>query len=832
MTDTDNPPSVAAALTRETAIAEQAVRLLFANARIGEAMTASVAIGLAVAQLPAVGLVPALSWLTLTLSVTLWRGSLRRAYQRNANARTLAFWYRAFIVGGALTGMAWGASAYLLVAAPILAQLLPIIIVIAGMTSAAVPYLAPAPAAFYAYAAFAVVPVSARFLTAGSRIEFIIGLFIALYLIGILRSGKLLGAWLTRAHGLAYDEASKARELATLTQALETAHDELRTESSLRLQIERSGRESAAATSKRLALEVDTRTAELRETLAAMTATREQLDAALVAGRLALFECDTVTREVRLSVHWSQMLGGPAVETVTTIQELMRMTHPDDRQAITRAYRDAVRGRRSGYVVDHRVSDANGGWLWVESRARVVSRRANGMALCLVGTNCDISDRKENEKRLLYQAYHDPLTGLANRAFLRERLREMVFRAERMQRPLAVLCLDLDHFKVINDSDGHAAGDKLLCAAAELLKQCVRQGDIVGRLGGDEFAVLLEGPLDTAAIAAVAQKIRRRISSPIRADDHEYILSASIGISCYPADGLTADELMTRADIAMYSAKEAGRNDFRFFTSELNQQAQSKATLMAGLQSAIVNDELWLAYQPRVDCRTDRVVSVEALLRWEHPELGLIAPERFIPLAELTGSITALGEWVLVTACAQMRAWRDAGYELQHVAVNLSMRQLLQDDLVERVMAAITDAGIAPSDLELEITESMAMQDPDTVLARLSRLHDFGVRIALDDFGTGFSSLSHLKRFPIDDLKIDRFFVGGVPANTEDTAIARAILALARSLELNAIAEGVETTAQRDFLLREGCREMQGFLFAVPVAAKDLQLSQSQRSAG
>ena len=526
------------------------------------------------------------------------------------------------------------------------------------------------------------------------------------------------------------------------------------------------------------------------------------------------------------------MLGGPARVTVTTMHELLLLTHPDDRPAIRRAYREARRGTLNAYVVDHRVRDTQGGWLWIESRARVVSRAANGGNLVLVGTNCDISARKENEGRLRHQAYHDPLTGLANRAFLRERLQEMIYRAERQHHTLAVLCLDLDHFKVINDSSGHAAGDELLRAAAARLSNSVRQGDVVVRLGGDEFAVLLEGPLHTDAIAIIAHKILNRISSPITVNEREHVLSTSIGVSCFPADGRTPDELLTRADLAMYSAKEAGRNDFRFFTTALHEQIQEKALLMAGLQTAIPQQQLWLAYQPRVDSRTGVVQGVEALLRWSHPQLGEIEPERFVPLAEQTGIIVQLGDWALRAACAQLRRWCEAGITLERVAVNLSMRQLFEPDLVDRVVVILNEYGLAPQQLELEITESMAMQHPELVLDTLARFDQLGIRIGLDDFGTGYSSLAYLKRFPIDDLKIDRAFVSGVPHDAEDVAIARAILALARSLGLTPVAEGVETIEQRDFLQAEGCREMQGYLFGEPRPASALDFTSASAAGG
>ena len=764
------------------AIERAAVALLFANARNGELITLGVGAVLALLQAPFVGVTRSLGWFVVMSVIIAARALLRHAYQRQPLASLdPTRWRRAFTLGAVSTGLGWGASALVLMPSADFAQSFVVVLVIAGMTSAAVPYLAPVPLTFHLYALSAGLPVIVRFFLAGDRPHLGAGLLMLIYLAGILRSAQLFGQALRQAHEL---ETQSSAALATLVKA---------------------------------------RTANLQKTMAAMTTTREQLDAALMAGRLALFEVDTERREVRFSMHWLQMLGGPMIETVTPMQELITLTHPEDRPAIARAYRSAMKGRSGGYVVDHRVRDGEGNWLWIESRARVTARRANGTTIKMVGTNCDITERKENEARLLFQAYHDPLTGLANRTFLHDRLQEMIYRADRQQRTVAVLCLDLDHFKYINDSDGHAAGDQLLRLAAARLTECVRQADVVARLGGDEFAVVLDGPLTTEDIAAAAHKILVRVNESIRVGNREYALSTSIGISCYPADGASADELMTRADIAMYSAKEAGRNNFRFFTTKLNTELQEKALLMAGLTSAIANNELSLAYQPRVDCRTAQVVSVEALLRWRHPVMGDIGPIRFIPLAEQTGIIVSLGEWVLRTACAQLRIWRAQGVQLRHIAVNLSMRQLLQDYLVERIAAILHENELEPSSLELEITESMAMQAPDTVINTLTALHRLGVRIALDDFGTGYSSLNHLKRFPIDDLKIDRAFVSGVPVDVEDAAIARAILALARSLGLTPIAEGVETPMQREFLLREGCYDMQGYLYGRPMPAAELR---------
>ena len=812
---------------------DAAVELLYANARSGELISLVVAALLAVARWPEMGTQRAGGWFAAMLIVLLARGSLRRRFAgRDPGAADSRWWGGAFIAGSTLTGLVWGLAAQMLLTSPALNESFIVVLAIAGMTSAAVPYLAPVPLAFHLYAAGAVLPAATRFLVGDTPLFFSIGAMMVIYLMGVQRSAHLFGRWLRRARYLTREASGRATELESMARELAAAHEHSQSETARRLELERSRADLEAEINASLSTLVDERTAELRQTLSAMTATREQLNSALAAGRLALFEVDTATREVKLSEHWSQMLGGPASATITTLHELLLLTHPDDRPAIRRAYREVLRGTRNAYVVDHRVRDKQGRWLWIESRARVVSRAENACSLILVGTNCDISARKEDEGRLRHQAYHDPLTGLANRTFLRERLQEMIYRAERQQHMLAVLCLDLDHFKVINDSNGHAAGDELLRAAAARLSNSVRQGDVVVRLGGDEFAVLLEGPLHTDAIAVIARKILGRISTPITVNEREHVLSTSIGVSCFPTDGRTPDELLTRADLAMYSAKEAGRNDFRFFTAALHEQIQEKALLMAGLQSAITAQQLWLAYQPRVDSHTGLVLGVEALLRWSHPQLGEIEPERFIPLAEQTGVIVQLGEWALRTACGQLRRWCEAGVALERVAVNLSMRQLLEPDLVERVVDILNEHSLAPQQLELEITESMAMQHPELVLDTLARFDQLGVRIGLDDFGTGYSSLAYLKRFPIDDLKIDRAFVSGVPHDAEDVAIARAILALARSLGLTPVAEGVETVEQRDFLQSEGCREMQGYLFGEPRPASELDFTTVLTSSG
>ncbi len=433
-------------------------------------------------------------------------------------------------------------------------------------------------------------------------------------------------------------------------------------------------------------------------------------------------------------------------------------------------------------------------------------------------------------KRLEFLAHHDALTDLPNRAMLLERVGQAVSLARRHRKSIGLLFVDLDHFKHVNDSLGHGAGDELLRAVAERLGESVRQEDLVARLGGDEFCVLLQEINEPGDARTVAQKLLAELSAPYRIGGQDLFIAASIGIACLPQDGQDVETLLKHADIAMYRAKAQGRNNVQFYSSEWGNEAMSAVALTAGLRQALAQGEFELYYQPRVDVPSGRVAAVEALLRWNHPQLGMLLPRQFIQSAEDSGLIVPIGEWVLREACAQARRWTDAGMGQIVVAVNLSMRQLRSPDLVGQVRAALEGNGLQPVRLELEITESMAMQGPERTQFTLRELSGLGVQLALDDFGTGHSALHYLKRFPVNVLKIDRSFVDGLPGDRHDAAIARAVVDLGRGLGLEVVAEGVRLPAQRDFLLGIGCRLCQGELFgdAAPAREIDLRLLSEQ----
>ena len=425
--------------------------------------------------------------------------------------------------------------------------------------------------------------------------------------------------------------------------------------------------------------------------------------------------------------------------------------------------------------------------------------------------------RKQAEEALRFVATHDSLTGLPNRVMFGQRLDHAITQAKRHGRRLAVLFIDLDRFKVINDTLGHEFGDTLLRDVAQRLTESMRASDTIGRLGGDEFVVLLEEVSAPMFIAGVAQKLIAALASGFPLAGKEYHVSASIGVSTYPDDAQDAQELLKNADIAMYRAKEQGRNTFQFYAAQQNIHTIERLALESGLRRALERDELVLHYQPQVDLASGRIVGVEALVRWQHPELGLLPPANFIAIAEETGLIVPIGQWVMHAACITQRAWRKAGLPPLRMSVNLSPRQFLHGKLIEDIAAVVRTSAADEVFLELEITEGMVMKDPEHAVTLLREIRNIGVRIAIDDFGTGHSSLAYLKRFPVDYLKIDRSFIADIPADRGDAAITQAIIAMAHSLELKVIAEGVETQPQYDFLVAQGCDEYQGYFFSKPL---------------
>jgi diguanylate cyclase (GGDEF)-like protein len=523
-----------------------------------------------------------------------------------------------------------------------------------------------------------------------------------------------------------------------------------------------------------------------------------------------------------------------------TYEAFLGHLQPEDRVVVEKAMEAAVREAKA-WSLEHRIFTAAGEQRIVHQQAEVV-RGDSGEAERIAGTIQDITERRHAEKQIRYLAHYDSLTALPNRRMLNEHLRRSVASARAGNRKLAILHLDLDRFKRVNDTLGPSAGDDLIKCVAGSLLHCVRASDYVGRsgteesftvsrLGGDEFTVLIEGISAAEDAAHVARRILEVLRRPFSVNGRELVMSASIGIAVYPNDGPDTDTLLRNADAAMYHAKARGGNIYQFFSESMNKKAMHNLELENALRGALERDELVLHYQPQLCVATDRILAVEALVRWSSPEYGMVSPGEFIPLAEETGLIGTLGEWVLRTACFQLRAWQQAELPPLRLAVNVSSHQVMKPGLVELVEQALRDSELAPDCLELEITESAILGDDPCAVETLTELKRRGIRLALDDFGTGYSSLSHLVRFPIDALKIDRSFVKGLGSEGEASAIVAAIVAMAYRLKLIVIAEGVETAEQETLLRTEGCDLLQGFRIARPTDADALTSLLRERGA-
>ncbi len=439
------------------------------------------------------------------------------------------------------------------------------------------------------------------------------------------------------------------------------------------------------------------------------------------------------------------------------------------------------------------------------------------------GTGTDITSRKLTEQRIHHIAQHDVLTGLPNRSLLQDRLSQAVAYSCRTLHPVWVMLIDLDRFKFVNDSMGHKAGDVLLMTVAARLRAALRETDTVARLSGDEFVVILTEHADQRLTPATVERVMEAVAQPVLLGTKEFFVTCSIGVAIYPTDGAPADSLIEHADIAMYRAKKLGRNNFQFYTPAMNEEALERVRIESALRNALERNEFVLHYQPQVDLATGQIVGMEALIRWQHPELGMVAPNRFISVAEDTGLIVPIGAWVMRTACAQNKAWQDAGLGHLRVAVNLSARQFSAANLIASIRAVLDHTALPPGCLEIELTESLFLSDVTLAVELLHSMKALGVKLSIDDFGTGYSSLSYLSRFPIDTLKIDRSFVSDITRDANDAAIVDSIIALAHNLKLAVIAEGVETAEQLAYLRAHGCDEMQGYFFSRPLPAADFE---------
>lgn len=513
---------------------------------------------------------------------------------------------------------------------------------------------------------------------------------------------------------------------------------------------------------------------------------------------------------------------GYSAETLLTMN-YFHLVHPDDIVKMQSQIRLMNEGKTSNYQAEHECFRKNNETIWLNTTIQLVRDNTNNPLYNIVQVQ-DISLQKKAEERLRHMAYHDPLTGLANRNKLEQFISQILAQSRRHHESFAILFIDLDRFKNINDTIGHEAGDMLLQIIADRLKGAIRNTDLVARLGGDEFVIVVTDVTKSEAVAIIAQKILESVMQAVVVKGQELYITTSVGISLYPFDGQNMQTLMKNADLALYRAKEFGKNNYQFYTSEMTSKAQEKLALQNALAHAIANNEFYLQYQPKMELKTRRIVGIEALLRWRNKEHGLVTPDEIISLAEETGLIMPVNDWILRTACQSLKMCHQMGFNQLTVSVNCSTRQFKQVSLTTEIMRLLNDYGLSPHSLELEVTESIIMADPDHILRSLYSLKDLGVQIAIDDFGTGYWSLNNLRRLSVDKIKIDKTFIRQALVDETSADIIKAIIAMVTKLGIKSVAEGVETREQYEFLLREGCTEIQGYYLTQPLSEESLML--------
>ncbi|WP_236943714.1 EAL domain-containing protein [Jeongeupia sp. USM3] len=556
----------------------------------------------------------------------------------------------------------------------------------------------------------------------------------------------------------------------------------------------------------------------------AIVKSEQQLRLALDASNTGLFDMPLDRRQNAItSPEYDRLLGFAPGELVETFDKWKEQIYPGDRDVALSAFRDCYAGTAPQFVIEYRRRVKAGEYRWFLSRGKFVEFDHRERPTRLIGTVTDITERKVAQDRIIELANFDTVTGLANRNLLRDELRLAVAGAERHGRQLALLFLDLDRFKTINDSLGHTAGDQMLLQVAERLKRIAGKGDILARLGGDEFVIVLTEIDNAMHPGLVAEQILASFAEPFVLEAGGFATTTSIGISVYPDDGHDSDTLIRSADVAMYQAKSAGRNNYQYFTADMNARVSERLVLETSMSQALNENEFELYYQPQVSLKDGRITGAEALIRWRHPEHGLISPAKFIPIAEESRMIVPIGNWVLRQACRRAAVWMRETGQAMTIAVNLSPLQLHQSNLLDIVADALADAELPPHCLELEVTESVVMQEVEHVMTMLSGIKRLGVKLSVDDFGTGYSSLSYLKRFAFDKLKVDQSFVRDLTTDQNDAAIVLAIIGLGKTLGMSVLAEGVETPEQLDFLRRAGTDAIQGYLFSKPLPQDEFE---------
>lgn len=783
---TDQPAS--SEVTR--AIAVEQVRLLYRQ--LPSALLASVliAISMSAALWDAVPRRALLGWLALTIVVSASRYVLLVAFRElRPGPESIERWGFRFIVATVAAGLCWGLAGAVLSTEPGLHQAF-IGFVLAGIAAGAVSTLSPHPKAYPAFVVPAVLPFAVTMLLIGERVHFAMGSMALLFISMMMVVAGRIGASIEQSLRLRFRNLDLVDDLSTSNSRL---------------------------TQLNAALETEVAERRIAQNILRKSETKLRLHA--LQAPLAFIEWDLSFRVVEWNPASERIFGWSREEALG--RRASRLIASDRScETVGVMWQRLLREKQGARMpLENRTRDGRSitcEWYYTP----LVDE--HGQVLSVIALAQDVTVNRQVEAKLNYIAYHDELTGLPNRALFNDRLEKAVAEARRQTRFVGVMMLDVDNFKVVNDTMGHEVGDALLKDVAARLQNCARETDTIARLGGDEFAVVLEDLVEPSKAFTVAQKILDAFIPPFLVNGVEVYLASSIGVTFYPSDGDDLEGLLKNADSAMYHAKAQGRNNYQFYSSDLTERAHARLAMETSLRRALERDEFLLHYQPKVDLSTGRVTGVEALLRWQDRDRGIVAPNEFIPIAEESGLILPIGDWVLRAACLEVKRWHDEGLGGLRLSVNLSSRQFRHKRLVGNIARILEETGFDARCLEFEITESVLMDLDNQVSDVLARIKGMGISVSIDDFGTGYSSLSYLKRFPIDTLKIDRSFVRDVPVDLDDVAIVRAIIAMARSLRMRTVAEGVEQEEQMRFLRAEGCNEMQGFLYSAPLPGEEI----------
>ncbi len=682
-------------------------------------------------------------------------------------------WLRRHLVMTFLSGLLWGLLSLIYEPNWPLAQQVVLFVVITGLAAGSILAYATVPEVFVAFLVPLLLPMDIELFLRGDTATTSLGGFIFLFAVGLMLLTRRV--YLTTVDSI----------------HLSLSHQFLQQEIS-------SG-------SRRLLM-----------TERALQSSEEKFGQVLESSLDGYWDWDLVTNQLYLSPRWKEQIGYDNDELPNSIEVWEAHLHPNDRELVLQKLQAFLSNPWGHWEEKYRLRHKNDTYRWILARAKPILND-KGRVARLTGVHIDVTERVNAESRANYLAYHDSLTDLPNRLLFNDRVDHAIAHAMHGSGHLSILFFDLDRFKHINDSLGHPAGDRVLTQVAERLRGAVRVEDTLARLGGDEFALLVVNVDRTKDLIPVAEKLLACFNEPFKAEGHEFYLNASIGVAVYPHDGDSAANLLKNADTAMYKAKNSGRGKVQFYTEELSDNAYHHFTLENGLRQALYNNQLEVHYQAKIGLQSERLIGAEALLRWPHPQMGYIPPEEFISMAEESGLIQEIGEWVLVTCSHDIKEWCNLGIDFGHVAVNLSGVQLQQEAFVTSIKQLLGDIGVDPRYLELEVTENFLMRDVEASAKYLRDLRQLGLSIAIDDFGTGYSSLAHLTRFPVNKLKIDRSFVTSIFDDDQNREISRTIISLGHTLGMQVVAEGIENVEQLEFLKQEGCDEGQGFFISKPL---------------